>query len=129
MSITIKGDKELIARLKRAGASLLPEIAPDVANQAARVMVSASAGIPRDSGDLASSQFVDGAEVNTSKLSVTATAGYTAPHAAFVHEGFHFGKKKKVAPKWLERAADDVAQGFASAISAAITAGLSRLGK
>ena len=127
MGVTISGDKELLARLKRAGADLLAEIAPEVSNEAARVIVSANGAVPRESGELAGSSFVDGPVENHERLSVTATCGYESPHAPFVHEGFHFGRKVKAPSKWLERAADGVETGFAARMKSAILAGLNRL--
>jgi hypothetical protein len=136
--VQITGADELRRRLKIAGALILDHIEPAVFESAAALHIDAGASVPLDTGDLAQSAFVGGPEIDPEKMRVMATVGYGgefklskklgAYYAIYVHEGFHFGKKRGNPPKWLERAAKGREVGFAKEIGDAIRAGLAKLG-
>ncbi len=129
MLVEVKGTADLLRRLKRAGPAILAEVADDVVTQANVLGSLAGGDVPAATGTLAQSAFVDGPATNEGRMSVTATVGYAAPHAPYVHEGFHYGLKVKSPPKWLERAANGLKAGFAPAMFQAVKNGLNRLGK
>jgi hypothetical protein len=123
----LEGVSELRRRLRGIGPEILDAIGPALVESANAVRALAAA--PRLTGELAASEFVDGPEKNPKALSTTVTVGYTAPYAAYEHEGFHGKTRTASPPKWLEHAADSVEGDFGSSISAAIRAGLDRLGR
>lgn len=105
MATVIVGADKFMRQIRTAGAAILPHIGPTVRRHANATLNRAQATVPRDDGALGASAFADGPDVNRQALSVTATAGYEAAHAPFVHEGFHYGRKVSTPSKWLERAA------------------------
>ena len=126
MATLITGASELRRKLKALGPAILKDIAPVARAEAASILAAAQVNVPVDEGELALSAFTSD-EANEKKGRVMASAGYEAAHAAYAHEGFHYGKKVSAPPKWLERAADGREQGFADAVGKAIRTALARL--
>lgn len=129
MAAQIQGANELKARLRRAGPSVLHALTAPIFREAADISIAALGSVPTDEGELAASAFVAPPEVNEKRMSVTGTVGYEAEHAAYVHEGYHYGRKVATPPKWFERAASGREQRFAQDIGDAIRSELARLGK
>jgi len=79
--------------------------------EAARLEIIANAEVPVESGELKASSFVSaGLSDHGNPI---ATMGYEAPYAAAVHEGFHFGKKRKTPNQfWLQTAANQMGPEF-----------------
>lgn len=123
-TVTIKGERELLQKIRAAEDIVLPKLGQVVVTEAQDIIAEAQSTVPTESGALAASFFVSGPKVRKARHSVTATSGYEAPYAAAEHEGFHFGRKLSTPPKWLERAAagrsDDFAQKVKSAIQAVL---------
>jgi hypothetical protein len=114
-------DTELRKRLNQLGAAVLPDVAPVVGQAASRVGTAALFGVPQGTGALAASAFHDGPEIDPDAKSVTATTGYSAEHAAYVHEGHHYGRKVKAPSKWLEQVSDQLdADEFAKQVARAL---------
>lgn len=124
-TVQIKGADELRRRLMRAGDTLLPSIAAAVEQQARAIQARALETVPVDEGTLAASAFV---ETRVDGPNVSATTGYAAPYAAFVHEGMHNGTHI-AAPKWLERAAAAQESSFAAGVAVGVKDGLQKLRK
>jgi hypothetical protein len=125
MAELIQGAEELKRALKGIGPNILGEIAPEIRSYAEGLGSASLASVPVDSGNLAASFFTDGAQVH--KETVTATTGYASKHAAYEHEGFHFGRKVAAPPKWLEKTADDFEGAFAEFVGDAIRDALPRV--
>jgi hypothetical protein len=126
-TVRVEGLDQLRRRLKGADQILLDALQPTIGGAALSLGMVAQANVPAASGELAASFFVDGAQMNEARKSVTATVGYTSPHAAFEHEGFHYGRKVSNPPKWLERAADGFRAAFRSAVKSAVKTAIQRL--
>lgn len=129
MATQIQGADELRARLKRAGPLILEHLAAPIAAEAQAIHLAALPHAPSDEGNLAASSFVAAPEINPKRMSITATTGYEAEHAAYVHEGYHYGRKVAAPPKWLEKAANGRESKFAADVGDAIRNGLAKLGK
>lgn len=115
-TVRIHGYDKLKRQFEKAGGSLLAELGPSVTGTALALGMVAQATVPRGSGELAASYFVADAQEREDKKTTTATVGYDAKHAAFAHEGLHYGRKLELAPKWLEHAADQFRGAFKKAI-------------
>lgn len=114
MAALLKGADEL--RRKMRGGKLALEILPAAGQhlrmRATGVLQAAQADVPFEDGELRNSAFVDGPKVRKSRYSVTVTAGYTAAHAPYVHEGVHGHARKRDdrKPKWLAKTVDGNAE-------------------
>lgn len=128
MATLIVGAEELRKKVRGFGPEILREIGPTIAMEAVDIRNTAQMTVPRgETNELASSAFVDGVEIDDRTLSATATAGYEAEHAAYAHEGYHYGRKLAVPPKWLEHAADGREHAFAQVIGDAIREALPKI--
>lgn len=115
-TVKVEGTKDFLRRFRAASPKFLDALQPVVADHANKVMAVANIAVPKDDGELANSAFVDGpTRVETAeKKSVSATCGYDADHAPYVHEGFHYGRKTSTPPKWLEFSAWGIGKAFRS---------------
>lgn len=102
-SIKILGARELVAALRKVRDEVAKDMRGVVVTEAAAILAQSAVLVPRDTGALAASAFVDGAQVNKEKHSVSATCGYEHPQAGAIHEGFHWGKKVKEPPHFLRK--------------------------
>lgn len=75
---------------------------------------------------LKDTSFVDGPEQSTKHKSVTATCGYTAPYAAYEHEGTHYGRQGEK-NQWLKKAARPGRAKFKRRIGAVLMETLEKL--
>jgi hypothetical protein len=121
-TVTIKGERELMERIRAAEDLILPKLGQVVLNEAQDIIATAQGDVPAETGGLAASFFVSGPKVRKARHSVTATCGYEAPYAAAEHEGFHYGRRIATPPKWLERAASGRIDDFAAKVKSAIQA-------
>jgi hypothetical protein len=132
--VQIEGLEHLRRELFRLSPQVLSACAPALRSEASAILSASSAGVPAESGELQGSGFVSQAELAKGGNSVTVTAGYDAPHAAFTHEGFFgfpgvqakFGRTGN-APKFLERAADGRGNALAKKVGAEMMKALRRL--
>ena len=104
-SVRITGARKLRRQLGRLGTLVLPDLADSLKPTAVTISTIAQASTPGKTGSLKASHFVDGPEIDKRHMSAGMTVGYAAEHAPFVHEGFHFGRKKSHPPRWLSNAA------------------------
>jgi hypothetical protein len=133
--VQIEGLEHLRRKLQAASGEVLRGCASTLMAEARDVLSASKGGIPSESGELASSGFSTGVEIEPQKRSATALAGYESPHAAFAHEGFYgfpgvkdrFGRT--AAPKFLEQAAKGREAAFARKIGAAMVAALKKLNR
>lgn len=127
MAAELHGADELRKRIKRAGPEILEAIGPVLVGTASQILTFAQVDVPSDSGGLAASAFTDGPEIKGTRVS--ASCGYTADHAPYAHEGFHYGRKAKTPPKWLEKAANGREQKLADEVGRAIRSTLERIAR
>jgi hypothetical protein len=125
MSAVIKGAEELRSLLSGIAPKVLPDLGAPLMLGALDVVTRAEMLVPRESGDLADSAFVDGPEINRRTLSVTTTAGFEAAHAAYVHEGVHGGAHIRP-PKFLELATVGLEEHLAEAVGDALMTAVER---
>lgn len=130
MATQITGADELRRRLRKAGATILPFIAPVVEQLAQEIRTAGLMTAPiGETGDIVGSSYVEASTVSKGEeMSARAKTGYHSQHAAYKHEGYHFGKGQVANPsKWFEHAAAGREQGFADAVGSAIRDGLQKL--
>lgn len=120
-------DRDIVRRLRGASDVALSFARQAVLREAAGIDIAAASAVPTESGDLAGSRFVDSEVVPGER--VTATVGYESEHAAFVHEGFHYGREKSAKPKWLEQTANSAKSYFAGSVAKAFRSALKQIAK
>jgi hypothetical protein len=129
MPVRLQVDKRALERLRESAPEVLAGLGHALADHASRVMAASAVEVPRDTGALAGSAFVDGPVTNLAKQSVTATGGYADPHAGAIHEGFHHGRKVKSPPHFLSRPFKAVKSRARKAVAEALKSAISRIGK
>ncbi len=80
---TLEGDREMAVKLTRLARKFPAETAQALFQEAEKIIVQADEVVPRLSGDLADSKFVDDPIISMAGSSVQ--LGYTADHAVAVH--------------------------------------------
>jgi hypothetical protein len=125
MAAVIKGADELRSMLRGIASKVLPDLGAPLVSASLAVIARAEPLVPRESGDLADSAFFDGPEINRSTLSATATAGFEAEHAPYVHEGVHGGAHVQP-PKFLEHAIEGLEAQLAEDIGDALMQSIER---
>lgn len=125
MATRIHGAAAVRRKLRGLAPQVLADLQEPVRDFAATIAAEAQIAVPRGSGELAKSDFVD-SEVDRRNLVTTATTGYAAPHAAYVHEGVHYGRQTEQPPKWLEQALDNKESLFAGFVGDAIRDALTK---
>ena len=128
MPVKVKLDARTLRNLRKASPEVLRDVAPIVRSHAQVTLAAAQTSVPRESGGLAQSAFVDGPQRNEGHESVSATAGYAHHAAGAIHEGFHFGVKNiRPEPHWLRKAARKARRAFTKAVAAQIPQTLARV--
>lgn len=125
MAAIIKGADELRRKLRKLGVDALPALGAPLLAKAEQIRAVAVATAPKgETGELAGSSFVSGPDLDKTHMSATVTTGFEADHAAYAHEGYHFGRKVENPPKFLERAAAGHEAALAEDIGGALMSAL-----
>lgn len=101
-TMTVKGDRALIASIRKMAKGLATALAPVCGEAAQEAISSSGALVPTDTGGLKASAYVEPAHVLAGGTVAAASCGYSDPEAAFVHEGV-FGKFKAASPSHFLR--------------------------
>jgi hypothetical protein len=101
----VKVDVRALRALRRKAPDILNALDRPVGGTVRAAMAQAQASVPADTGELRSSDFVDGPRHNMgAQLSTSWTGGYQHPQAGAIHQGFHWGRQQKPEPNWLRLA-------------------------
>jgi len=115
----MSGGEALRKALKKKEKEFFAAMANELPQEAQKLMQSANALAPRDTGELAGSSSVTSA-VQPEKGRVRVAAAYLDEKAAAVHEGVHFGRHIEGTRgfKFYERALNAFEGGFVERIGA-----------
>ena len=125
--LTVTVSPEFYKRLRRVQAQALADLRGAVQTEAAAILAQSQALVPRDTGTLSTSTFLDGPVLSGKRPSVIATCGYTDDKASAVHEGFHWSKQRVKEPSnFLRTPAKGRKRAFKYVVARVIEATVSR---